>query len=274
VSPSWRDRIGISLAPGQVGLLRFSRGLKPELAQSEVATAEAEAEDASGGTAIRLLATLLASEGMSQADVSVTVSNHFVRFTVLPWSEVVSDQDWQALAQHQFRTIYGDGALEWATTIAWQGPERPVVACAMPKELLDRIDATVRGAGSKLRSVSPYFVTAFNFCRGRLPGEGCWFGVVEAGRFTFGGIEQETWLSMASRRVTGDGAPQLSQMLEQEVLGGDGAAGRGRAFVFSPEQELSAIEEGGGWSIERFSLRDTVSPVTDPRLAAALTALA
>jgi hypothetical protein len=98
--------------------------------------------------------------------------------------------------------------------------------------------------------------------------------VVEAGRFTFGGIEQGTWSSMASRRVSGDTAPRLAQMLEQEVLGGDGVAARGRAFVFSPEEELSATEEGSGWSIERFSLRDTVSPVTDPRLAAALTALA
>jgi hypothetical protein len=273
VSPSWRDRIGISLAPGQVGLVRFSRGLKPELAQSEVA-AEAEAEDASGGTAIRLLAKLLAGEGMSRADVSMTLSNHFVRYAVLPWSEVVSDEDWQALAQHQFRTIYGDAALEWATTVAWQGAERPVVACAMPKALLDRIDATVRAAGSRLRSVSPYFVAAFNFCRGRLPEDAFCFGVVEAGRFTFGGIEQGTWSSMASRRVSGDTAPRLAQMLEQEVLGGDGVAARGRAFVFSPEEELSATEEGSGWSIERFSLRDTVSRVTDPRLAAALTALA
>jgi hypothetical protein len=126
----------------------------------------------------------------------------------------------------------------------------------------------------RLQSVSPYFVASFNFCRRRLPDDGFWFGVVEPGRFSFGGVEQGTWVSVASRRLAGDETSRLAQTLEQEVLGGEGAAGRGRAFVFSPEQELGAAEESMGWSLERLSLLDTASPITDARLAAALTALA
>lgn len=272
MSPSWRDRIGVSLAPGRVALLRFSRGWQPQLAQSEVA--EAEGDDASGSTAIRLLAALLTAEGMSRGDVSITVSSHYVRYAVLPWSDVVSDEDWQALAQHQFRTVYGDGALDWATAIAWQGPERPVVACAMPKALLDMVHATVRGAGMRLRSVSPYFVAAFNFCRRRLPDDAFWFGVLESGRFTFGGVDKGMWASMASRRLGSGSTLRLTETLEQEVLGGDGTAARGRAFVFSPERELSPVADGTGWTLERFSLLDSASPQTDPRCAAALAALA
>ena len=273
MSPSWRDRVGVSLSPGQVGLLRFARGWQPQLVHSEVARDEAETEDASGSVAIRLLASMLTGEAVSQrADVSVVLSNHFVRYVVLPWNDVVSDEDWQALAQHQFRIVYGDVALEWVTTVAWQGPERPVLACASPKLLLDALHATVRTAGLKLRSVSPYFVAAFNFCRRRLPDDGFWFGVVEPGRFAFGGVEQGTWVSVASRRVGSDETPRLTETLEQEVLGGESAAGRGRAFVFSPEQTVAAAEEGMGWSLEALSLRDTASPITDARLAAALTA--
>lgn len=275
MSPSWRDRIGVSLSPGRVGLLRFARGWQPQLAQSEVVQDETAAEDASGSAAIRLLAALLGGESMSRrADVSVVLSNHFVRYAVLPWSDVVSDEDWQALAQHQFRIVYGEVALEWVTTVAWQGPERPVLACAAPRALLDMVHATLRTAGMRLESVSPYFVAAFNFCRRRLPEDGFWFGVVEPGRFAFGGVEQGTWLSVASRRFGSDDASRLTATLEQEVLGGEGSAARGRAFVFSPEQELPAAAESMGWSLEQLSLRDVASPITDARLAAALTALA
>lgn len=273
MSPSWRDRIGVSLAPGRVGLLRFARGWQPRLVQSEWVQDETESEDASGSVAIRLLASLLGGESVSQrADVSVVLSNHFVRYVVLPWSDVVSDEDWQALAQHQFRMVYGDVAVEWVTAVAWQGPERPVLACASPKVLLDLLHATVRTAGMRLHAVSPYFVAAFNFCRRRLPDDAFWFGVVEPGRVSFGGVEQGTWVSVASRRLRSGEAPQLTAMLEQEVLGGEGAAGRGRAFVFTPEQELAAGEDGTGWTLEPMSLRDTASPITDARLAAALTA--
>lgn len=273
MSPSWRDRVGVSLAPGRVGLLRFARGWQPQLAASEVTAEETEGEDASGSGAIRLLASLLAA-GPRRGDVSVTVSNHYVRYVVLPWSDVVSDEDWRALAQHQFRTVYGDIALEWATSIAWQGPERPVVACAVPKALLDMVHATVRGAGMRVRSVSPYFVAAFNFCRRRLPDDTFWFGVIESGRFTFGGVEKGAWASMASRRLGADGVPRLAETLEQEVLGGDGITAHGRAFIFSPEQELAPAGESTSWTLERFSLHDTASPVTDARLAGALAALA
>jgi hypothetical protein len=274
VSPSWRDRIGVSLSPGQVGLLRFARGWQPQLVHSEVAREEAEVDDVSGSAAVRLLASMLAGESTSKpADVSVVLSDHFVRYVVLPWSDVVSDEDWQALAQHQLRIVYGDIALEWMTTVAWQGPERPVLACASPKMLVDTLHATVRSAGMRLQSVSPYFVAAFNFCRRRLPDDGFWFGVVEPGRFAFGGVEQGTWVSVASRRLGGDETPRLAETLEQEVLGGESVAARGRAFIFSPERELAAAEESMGWNLERLSLLDTASPVTDARFAAALTAL-
>jgi hypothetical protein len=275
VSPSWRDRIGVSLSPGSVALLRFARGWQPQLAHSEVARDDAEVDDAPGSVAVRLLASMLAGESTSKpADVSVVLSNHFVRYIMLPWSDVVSDEDWQALAQHQLRAVYGDIALDWATAVAWQGPERPVLACASPKVLLDTLHATVRSAGMRLQSVTPYFVAAFNFCRRRLPDDGFWFGVVEPGRCAFGGVEQGAWVSVASRRLAGDETPRLVETLEQEVLGGESVAGRGRAFVFSPEHELVVAEEGLGWSLERLSLRDTPSPVTDARFAAALTALA
>jgi hypothetical protein len=202
------------------------------------------------------------------------VSNHYVRYVVLPWSDVVSDEDWKALAQHQFRIVYGDAALEWVTSVAWQGPERPVLACALPKALFDMVQATVRTAGMRLESISPYFVAAFNFCRRRLPDDGFWFGVIEPGRFAFGGVEQGIWVSVASRRLVNEDGLRLTEMLEQEVLGGESAAGRGRAFVFSPEQPLAAAEEATGWTLEPLSLRDTASPISDARLAAALTALA
>jgi len=274
VSPLWRDRLCVSLAPGRVGLLRFARGWQPKLVHSEVACDETDTNDGAGTVAIRLLGAVLGGEGVTGCrDVAVVLSNHFVRYIVLPWSDIVSDEDWQALAQHQFRSVYGDAALGWVTAMAWQGPERPVLACATPKTVLHTLHATVRSAGLRLRSVSPYFVAAFNFCRRRLPDDGFWFGVVEPGRFSFGGVKRGVWLNVASRRLGNHEARRLAETLEQEALGGESAPPRGRAFVFSPEHEVPASEDAMGWSLERLSLRDTPSPIEDGRLAPALTAL-
>jgi hypothetical protein len=241
--------------------------------ESEVVRDDSETDN-SGGVAGRLLGSLMAAGTIPRgSELSVVLSNHFIRYVVLPWSDVVSEEDWQALALHHFRSVYGDAALEWATTIAWQGPQRPVLACAAPKTLLDMLHATVRSAGMRLQSVSPYFVAAFNFSRRRLPNDDFWFGVVEPGRFSFGGVARGTWVSMATRRLMDGERLPIIETLEQEVLGGESAAERGRAFVFSPEQELVA-EERMGWSLEPLSLRDTESPVAGADLAAALTASA
>jgi hypothetical protein len=216
-------------------LLRFARGWQPRLVQSEILRDDMEADDGAGSVAIRLLGSMLAGEsGSGRGDVAVVLSNHFVRYVMLPWSDIVRDEDWQALAQHQFRSVYGDAALEWVTTVEWQGPERPVLACATPRLLVDALTATVRGAGLRLRSVSPYFVAAFNFCRRRLPEDAFWFGVVEPGRFSFGGVEQGVWLNVATRRLVSDDAPPLTETLEQEVLGGESAPARGRTCPTRP----------------------------------------
>jgi len=275
VSPLWRDRVCISLSPGRAGLLRFSRGWKPSLVDTDVASDDGAAEDASGTAAIRLLEAMLAKAPQSRADASVVLSGHFVRYVMLPWSEeAVDDRDCEALAQHQFRLIYGDAALEWVTTVQWQGPEQPVLACASPKVLIDGLQGVLRAAGLRLRSVRPYFVTAFNACRSQLPEDSFWFGVVEPGRFSFGGVERGGWVSIASRRLGVDGSLRLTETLEQEALGGDGSAERGHAYIFSPEQEILAAENHSGWTLQALSLGDGAGLVADRRLTAASTALA
>jgi len=275
VSPLWRDRFCISLAPGRVGLVRFARGWKPKLVRSEFVADTSASDDASGIATIKLLASILAEGKPAFGEASVVLSDAFVRYLVLPWSaEAIDDRDWEALAQHELRLVYGDAALEWATAVHWQGPGRPVVACAAPRVLIDGVKETLRAARLRLRSLSPYFVAAFNSCRSQLPADASWFGVVDAGRFSFGGIEEGRWASVASRRVGSDGKLRLTETLEQEVLGSDRAFEPGRVFVFSPEWAVTAVENDEGWSVEPVAADDKAPPLSDPRLAMALTAWA
>ena len=275
MSPLWRDRFCVSLAPGRVALLRFARGWKPKLVRSDVLSDDFGADDLSGIAAIKLLATMLAQEKPGFADANVVLSNHFVRYMVLPWSAEAVRRSRLASAGaapvsgclRRCRPRMGDGR-------AVAGAGRPVLACASPRVLIDGLKETLRAARLRLGSLSPYFVAAFNFCRPRLPQDGFWFGVVEPGRFSFGGVESGGWASIASRRVGTDGAPRLTQTLEQEVLGGDSATERGPAFIFSPEQPIAAEENDETWSLEFLSLGDRVPVLADGRLAAALTALA
>jgi hypothetical protein len=275
VSPSWRDRVCISLSPGRVGLLRFGRGWGPSLVGSDFACDEAQTNDADGSGALRMLESMLAKEPQRGGDASVVLSGHFLRYALLPWSdEAVDERDWVALAQHQFRLVYGDVALEWVTTAQVQGPGQPVLACASRRLLIDALHGVIRASGLRLRSVRPYFATAFNACRSQLPEASFWFGVVEPGRFSFGECVGGGWVSLASRRLGADAAARLNETLEQEALGGDASVGRGPAYILSPEQPIAETEDELGWAVRALSLGEGMGTVADPRLTAALTALA
>ena len=50
--------------------------------------------------------------------VQVLLSNTLIRYLVLPWqNEVFAKQDWQSIAQHEFRKQYGAAADTWKVSV-------------------------------------------------------------------------------------------------------------------------------------------------------------
>lgn len=143
---------------------------------------------------------------------TVVVSNHFVRYAVLPWSEALrTPADWLDFARHRFAAIHGAASAEWQIRVSGGERRKARVASAIDAALLDALRST--GA---VASVQPYLMAAFNSRRRSFDGNPAWFVVQEPGRLAVALLAQGEWKLARCRQVPAGWQEALPQLLERE----------------------------------------------------------
>lgn len=144
--------------------------------------------------------------------VAVILSNHFVRYAVLPWTpSLSSEEEWLALAQHAFASTYGAVAAHWRVHVCSTGYRQPRVACAVDGEVLESLEALPR-----VVSIEPYLMAAFNSRRRALHGKTTWFVLQEPGRLTLSLFAKGAWKLIRTRQASADWRQSLADVLERE----------------------------------------------------------
>lgn len=160
-----RDHYVAVLAPGYVTLVRRRRGLHGECdlkADQPVATVDGGPLAASLAAA-DALAVLLDRPEVGHGDLSIVLSNHFVRYQIVPWSDAVGTPDELiALARIGFEQVYGSEAAQWQIEVAPEAAGKPRLAAAVSLALIDRLRTVAATSRLRLRAVQPYLVAAFN----------------------------------------------------------------------------------------------------------------
>ncbi len=88
--------------------------------------------------------------------MNVVISNHFLRYAVLPWQDGVSSrEDWLALAEHAFRTQYGAVTEDWDFRVNLNKAGAPIVASAMDNSITHALTQTAESLSCKLASIEP-----------------------------------------------------------------------------------------------------------------------
>jgi hypothetical protein len=212
----WRDQLRIGLGSKWRALAGYGRGLRPSLTRKEIITVESAEDSASWRAAVDALPAALASAGRRRADVTVILSNHFVRYALLPWNAALKTQsEWLALAHHRFISVHGPMAEDWVIRIAETGRGAPRIASAIDRTLLAALEQNVCGPAS-LVSVQPYLMAAFNRLRATIGQASCWLVVEEPGRLTLALIENGVWRAIRGRRKDEFWRMTLSEILERE----------------------------------------------------------
>ncbi len=130
---------------------------------------------------------------LQKQQLSVVISNHFVRFNVLDWrDDVVLAKDWQALALAHLRNIYGHVADGWTVNSEQQGFGQPSLLTAIDSALLQQLEVITQQAGAKLESVVPAFNYIANKCKKRI-GRNDALLVAEKGRLVLGIKQSGHW---------------------------------------------------------------------------------
>lgn len=127
-----------------------------------------------------------------RVDVTVVLSNHFVRYAVLPAQEsAATPEEELALARFHFARIHGERARGWDVRVSGE------VACAIDAALLEGLKACFPRTGkARLVSLQPALMAAFNRARSRIPREGAWLVLAERGRTCLARLAARGWASV------------------------------------------------------------------------------
>ncbi len=188
----------------------------------------------------------------AKSRVAVILSNHLVRYTVLPWlSSLSSGEEWLSYARHAFDSTYGAMAARWRIRVCGTGYRQPRVASAVDEDLLQPLEAL---AG--VVSIQPYLMAAFNSRRRTLHGKTTWFVLQEPGRLTLTLFAKGAWKRVRTCQATNDWRGCLADLLDRESAGCDEPDCESAALC--SEEELSGTV--GRYRIQDITLRRGDSP--------------
>jgi hypothetical protein len=225
VSGLFGERLRVELRPGSVllarqALLPRGRGLsdraipvEPEGSSEYPAAAWRASLDAFGAG--------LRDRRAAPGSVDAVLSDHFVRYVLIPWSEsVVSDSDRLALARLCFRDVYGDLSDTWDISVDQEPAGQASFACAVDRGLISGLRDIVSRAGGRLESVTPALADCVNRHRHALKETQFCLATAEPGRISLAFRSPSGWQAVRSRRCEGPLPEALPNLLKQEVVAG------------------------------------------------------
>jgi hypothetical protein len=263
----WLNHLRIGLCPDRLVLTGYRRGLRPAINSKDVIRLESSPAAHWQAAADSLLPAIAAC-GAHKPRVTIVLSNHFVRYSLLPWNSTLTTKDeWLALARQRFAVVYGNAGDDWAFRVSETAPTGPRIVAATEQALLDAVAARIAQSGATLASVQPYLMVAYNRVRSALGAERCWLVIGEPGRLTLALIEDGVWRAVRSRVVDDRWRTELPAILEREsaVLALEQPCTQ--AVIYTQEAFIAGANHA-------FRMRDLTlaggTPLSDRRLAMVL----
>lgn len=253
MSRSFSDRVEVFLGPRRIHLARRPRGLAARAAHTLSLGCPPGPDHAWQG-AMETLGRALATLAWRKADAAVTLSNHFVRYALVPPVAGVKRADRAAVAQHQLQAVYGEAAQGWRVALGEAPGDAAAVAGGVDPELVAQLEATLRAAGLRPVAIEPYLAGAYNACRATMKGESAWLAVAEPGRVCVAAVHGGRWLALRSQRVSAPLRMALPPVLEQARLAAVQGAQAGPVYLVSRDEPPFKAAAGSGWSIEPVSM--------------------
>jgi len=248
--------VNVFVGPGHVHLARYGKGWRPQPGMG-LALACGEANGTAWEPALETLARGLSNLRWQGADTRVTVSNHFVRYALVPSAgKLRGEAERAAAARHALRATYGERADRWRVVLGDGGAGSTAIAAAIEPELVDGIAAALAAANLRPVAIEPFLATAFNLCRRSIDGRPAWLAAAEPGRVCVAYLDEGGWRRLRTERVRGRLGDELASALERSRLADGVDAGAGRVLLVSRDELQVEFAPGSGWSVERIRLAD------------------
>ena len=220
------QRLRVELRPASVTLSRYALFPRPRV----TSTRSIEVAAAAGGgehppepwrASLDTLASVLREQRGPVGRVEVVLSDHFVRYALIPWSEsLVADSERLGFARLGFRNVYGLLSDGWDVCVDEQPAGQASFASAVDRPLIGGLKDVVSLAGGRLETVKPALADCLNRHSRVLKEREFCLAMSEPGRISLAFRSRAGWQAVRSRRIEGSVDEMLPTLLKQE-----GAAG-------------------------------------------------
>ncbi len=137
---------------------------------------------------------------LSPERVTYVLPNALVRYAVVPWSDGVgSPEEEEAYVRHHFARIHGERAKAWVVRASPERRGRPRLCSAVDRETIESVKKSFTGKKTRLVSIQPALMAAFNRVRKHIPREGAWLVLAEEGRACIA-LYSDGWRSVQNAR--------------------------------------------------------------------------
>lgn len=167
--------------------------------------------------AVAALGTALQSAQWQGASAQLVISNHLVRYALIPWhADLAGQAERQAFLRHSFLLHYGDAASSWDLRMSDAGIHQHALASGIEQALLHDVQHVFTHAGVTLQALYPHLMVAVNHSRPYLSDD-CWLAVVESGRACMALLHNGYWLSVKSFALAAEDVPASNLQTQQAI---------------------------------------------------------
>lgn len=279
MSPLWRDELRVVLAPEQLVLVRLGwamtrRGpIRRVMAKSVVDCAPVTSGEASWEVAIQTLDAVLPRLLVRKTAAKVVLSNHFTRYSLMPWSETLIDAaEEETYARHCFRQGYGAAAEHWELRLSPERAGLPQLASAVDVRLLAALRTVFERRGVAFDSLQPRLMAAYNHCRRTLNKLNAWFVMFEPGCLCLALLQHGRWASVRTMRIGSDWHNTLALALEREAYLAEPGTETKAVYLWAPELGKAELPDSDRWQVHHLHpvVRSAFIPEYEGRFAMAL----
>lgn len=231
----WPEELHIALEPERVLLARAPFGMRRRAVRREALACAPDAGATPWAPAVAALEQALARPEWRRASARVVLSDRFVRYGLLPWSEAIAGpHELERAAAAQLRLVHGERVDGWALRVGGGGYGSAFLVAAVDRQLIDRIKQLAVAARLRLRALEPRFAAAYRRCRGKLGGKAVWFAVLDAERLSVAYLDGAGLRGFHSVRVTQDPIAELEALIQRRALLEEGVGAGAPVYWYAP----------------------------------------
>ena len=217
MSRLWPDKTWAVLCPEQLQVLRPGRRWPRHPAFSFAETFAAATDGPRWQPALHALQRFLATAETGTGAIDVVLSNHFVRYLLVPWSaQIGSAEEFRNCAAAMFEEIHGEVSSQWHVSVSAERSGAPRLAAAVDRSLVADIRTAVAATHLRLASVQPYLMAAYNRVARAHTGRDFVFMLLEAGRACIVVAQGGKWCHVSTAAAP-EGEQALSSLLAREM---------------------------------------------------------